>query len=812
MRRVVVVAALAVLAVPAGLARADSRVGGVVRPQGSATLAQPGFTDTLVGSPSTPTSITAMPDGRAIVLEKSGKVRVVQNGVLLAGNALSLSLSPCANGERGLLGFAPDPAFSSNGFVYLYYTHSASAPGGCVNRVSRFTMTGNSISAGSEVVLLDNIGSPAGNHNGGDVAIGNDGYLYVAVGDGGCDPRDDSGCAGSNDAAQDLSLLNGKILRIDRTTGAPAPGNPFSGAGTAVCRTRGNTPTTPATWCREIYAYGLRNPWRFAFDPNTGGTRFYINDVGQNAREEVNLGVVGANYGWPAREGFCANNENSTALNPLCAPPAPGLGYTQPLNDYPHNPSNGGDYITGGAHVPNGAWPSEYDGGYFFADGDPGKLFFKKVGSAMQTFATGMGGVSDIDFVMEPAGWALYYVNASTNEIRKITYGTSPAATSGNLALNLGSPTRVYDSRQLGADSGPLRAGTSRLVNVVAGSGDHVAAIVNLTYVRPLSTGFLSVWQPRTTRPASSNINSQTNLVAANTSVVPIDEGGNILVFTSATANVVVDLLGFFDTTDGTATAGRFNPVEPQRAADTRNSPSPTNLYTRSAVGGDSLINVPILGNYDVPASGVSAVALMVTAIADSGTDPGYVTVYPGGGSVPTSSNVNTGGSGDRRANLVIVPPGADGSVDLRLHVTADVIVDVIGLFTDGTAPDSVVGTYVMIPASRAVDTRTGVGFGRLSAGGTGSLHPSAVPFTAGAITQNIVMVNTGGPGYVTAFPTGLSPMPVVSNGNATAAGQIRSTMSLTVLNTGASGTYFASMATDLVVDVTGYFVAPETF
>lgn len=257
--------------------------------------------------------------------------------------------------------------------------------------------------------------------------------------------RGNSGCAGGNDAAQDRSLLNGKILRIDRFSGAPAPGNPFGGGGTEACATRGNTAATPTTICREIFALGLRNPWRFAFDPNTGGTKFFINDVGQNTREEVNLGVLGANYGWPEREGQCAQGQN-----PLCPPPAAGLGYTQPLTDYPHNPANGGDYITGGAFVPNGAWGSDFDGGYLFADGDPGKIFFRNAAGNTNyntPFVSGVGGITDIEFVMEAAGWALYYVNAATSEVRKVTWATSPAASPGALAYDVvAGPTSVRQS------------------------------------------------------------------------------------------------------------------------------------------------------------------------------------------------------------------------------------------------------------------------------------------------------------------------------------------------------------------------------
>ncbi|MCB0981745.1 MAG: hypothetical protein KDB17_13955, partial [Ilumatobacter sp.] len=112
------------------------------------------------------------------------------------------------------------------------------------------------------------------------------------------------------------------------------------------------------------------------------------------------------------------------------------------------------------------------------------------------------------------------------------------------------------DSRDAGADTGRVRAGTSRLVKLANGQGDHRAALVNLTYIRPQSNGWVVAWQPRTLRPASSNINGQTNQVAANASVVPIDADGNLLLYNSTTAHLVVDVLGFFDI-GATPAAGR---------------------------------------------------------------------------------------------------------------------------------------------------------------------------------------------------------------------------------------------------------------
>jgi glucose/arabinose dehydrogenase len=781
------------------------------RPPLPAATVPSGFTDSLVtSSTSVPVAVTALPDGRALILQKAGSVRVIRNGALVATPAIDLNQggrAVCSNYERGLLGITPDPAFGSNGHLYVYYSRLV-GPGSdqCVNTVSRFTMTGDTIASASELVLLDYISS-LGNHSGGDVAIGNDGFLYVAVGDNGCDPRGDSGCAGGNDAAQDLSLLSGKILRVDRTTGAPAPGNPFSGPGTAVCRTRGNTDLTPTTICREIFASGLRNPWRFAFDPNTGATTFHINDVGQGTREEVNLGVLGANYGWPAREGQCAQGEN-----PPCPPPDGGLGFTEPITDYQHGTGN---YVTGGAFVPNGAWPASFDGGYLFADGNPGSIFFRDAAGDAPNydspFATGGAGISDIEFVMEPGGWALYYVQTGAGSVRKIVYDSAPAASPGNLAFNPVAPSqRVYDTRSAGADSGAVRAGSSRLINVVATQGDHRAALVNITMVRPSATAFVTAWQPRTTKPTASNINAATGQIAANASIVPIDADGNVLLFVSATSHLIVDVLGFFDTTiGGAAQAGRLVPTTPIRAADTREAANgTTNQYTRTTDGLDEVVNVPIEGEWGV-GTDTSAVALIVTGIAALAPARGYVVALPHGGTIPSSSNVNTNGGGEVRSNLVIVPVGADGSVDLRLRTTAHVLVDVVGSFTDGTAPTLTDGTFVPLAPTRVVDTRIALGFNRTTAVGGGYVNPSVVPDDAMAVAQNIVVVRTGGPGFLTAYPTFLA-RPNVSNVNANGPNQTRSAMAITMVGFG-QVQYYTSFATDVVVDVTGYF-NPETF
>jgi glucose/arabinose dehydrogenase len=386
-----------------------------------------GFTDTqLAGSASnplsSPTAIVPLLDtGRALVLEKGGAVRVLgADGTLLDADALTLNV--CTTSEEGLLGAAVDPGFAGNGFVYLYYTRNAgncASSTGRFNRVSRFTMMGDTIDPASEVVLLDNMNIPAGNHNGGDLHVGNDGDLYVSVGDGGTNPR-----GSGPSAAQDLSLLNGKILRITTTGGVPAD-NPFVGAtGATSCAMAGLTAPTTAT-CTEIYDYGLRNPFRFAFDPNTSATRFFINDVGQNTWEEVDRGGSGLNYGWDLREGTC-NKGSST----VC-PPTP-TGFTDPLTVYNH--SSGCSFITAGAFIPNGIWPASYDNGYLFGDGGCGKMFLLTSAGTVDyanPFAQTSGVIVDMAFLTQGGQTALYYLTNSTSQIHRITFApiTSPNIT-----------------------------------------------------------------------------------------------------------------------------------------------------------------------------------------------------------------------------------------------------------------------------------------------------------------------------------------------------------------------------------------------
>ncbi len=390
-----------------------------------------GFEDSLVASIPSPTALAFTPDGRLLVTGQGGALRLIdETGVLRAGSALDLSAAICTNSERGLLGVAVDPAFSTNHFLYLYYTfnkfgicekNTARSP---VNRVSRFTLSSSGVvDRASELVLIDNIPSPNGNHNGGDLQFGPDSYLYISVGDGGCDYAGDSGCAGANDASRDQHVLLGKLLRITRD-GAIPPGNPFAGLGTARCSVTGRT--TVGQKCQETYAWGFRNPFRFAFDSAPGASRLFVNDVGQDAWEEVDLVIAGADYGWNAREGRCANG---STIDCGAAP----AGMTNPVYTYGH--SSGCAAITGGAFVPPGVWPAAYQGAYLFGDYVCGTVFtLNRAPDGSYTRSTFDAGVSSaVAMIFGPYGntQALFYTTyANGGQIRRVAYAgnRTPAA------------------------------------------------------------------------------------------------------------------------------------------------------------------------------------------------------------------------------------------------------------------------------------------------------------------------------------------------------------------------------------------------
>ena len=279
------------------------------------------------------TDLQADGSGRLFVLEKNGRIRIIQNGQLSPNAFLDITDRVKDSGnEQGILGLAFHPDFSQNGYFYVNYTGQ-----GGDTFLSRFQANGDKAESSTEVNLL-HIKQPFPNHNGGSLAFGPDGYLYAGLGDGGSanDPLGNG---------QNTKTLLGKILRLDVNNGTPyaiPADNPFGS---------------------EVWAYGLRNPWRISFDRSTGD--FYIGDVGQDIWEEIDYLPAGSpggtNFGWNYFE----------ASHHFAGQPSAKDHFTYPVAEYNHN--DGGCSIIGG-YFYRGTMP-EWDGIYIYGDYCSGKVW-----------------------------------------------------------------------------------------------------------------------------------------------------------------------------------------------------------------------------------------------------------------------------------------------------------------------------------------------------------------------------------------------------------------------------------------------------
>jgi glucose/arabinose dehydrogenase len=281
--------------------------------------------------------------GRLFVIEQAGVIWIIQDGarrpdpfIDLRDRVTDLRVE---YDERGLLGLAFHPRFEDNGYFYVNYTDKN---GDTV--IARFSLSADpargDLASEARLIFVD---QPYSNHNGGWLDFGPDGYLYIGLGDGG-----NAGDPENN--AQNPNTLLGKLLRIDVDGDQPyaiPPDNPFANGGGAP----------------EIWALGLRNPWRCAFDRATGD--LYIGDVGQGEWEEIDFlpwgAPVGVNFGWDFREG----------LHPYEGIPPEGMTFTDPIAEYPHNP----DYSVSGGYVYRGVNLPDWQGVYFYGDFVSGRLW-----------------------------------------------------------------------------------------------------------------------------------------------------------------------------------------------------------------------------------------------------------------------------------------------------------------------------------------------------------------------------------------------------------------------------------------------------
>ncbi|MBC7922733.1 MAG: PQQ-dependent sugar dehydrogenase [Ferruginibacter sp.] len=341
---------------------------------------------------------------RVFVASQSGTIRVVNPGLANASAKVFLDLTGrlLYGGERGLLGLAFHPDYARNGYFYLNYNRKGpnDETQTVISRWKASAPDPDAADPNSEVILLT-FDHPDQNHKGGKIAFGNDGYLYIASGDGG-------GGGDPLNNAQNRTLLLGKILRIDVNQAANGlsyaipPGNPYAG------NTQGFRP--------EIYAYGLRNPWKMSVDRETGNV--WAGDVGQEAREEIDLIQKGGNYGWRLMEG-------KACYNPVSCDPA---GLVLPVWDYAQD---NGRSITGG-FVYRGKNLPGLRGKYIYGDfisGHVWALTYVPGGVSTNEFLFNFGWASLASFG-EDANRELYLLNFSTGKIGQLVDPTTPVVQS----------------------------------------------------------------------------------------------------------------------------------------------------------------------------------------------------------------------------------------------------------------------------------------------------------------------------------------------------------------------------------------------
>jgi uncharacterized repeat protein (TIGR03806 family) len=387
----------------------------------------------------TPMHLVEIPDGsgRLCVVERAGNIRVFpKNNPVSHSTFLSIP-DVAQTSEQGCLSMAFDPDYATNGIFYVYYVWNSPGPGPGVSRIARFTNddpADNAVDFATEEIILA-VQQPDTNHNGGMVAIGPDGMLYWALGDGG-------GANGQYGTSQDTTTLLSKMIRID-VHSPPDPGlayhipsdNPFFDGGPDGAATR-----------KEIWAYGFRNPFRWSFDRQTG--QIFMADVGQQIYEEVNVIEKGGNYGWNRMEGFhCFNPADNNNPPPNCDM----TGLTLPIAEYNHDISDvirSGNFkasITG-AYVYYGSDVPELHGMYIYADHEFGGVFglryhehdlegpfvlIERDNTNSSTSSSGLAGVG------QDADGEVYFLNVINNNVYVLRPVTPPA--------NDSFPTRLSD-------------------------------------------------------------------------------------------------------------------------------------------------------------------------------------------------------------------------------------------------------------------------------------------------------------------------------------------------------------------------------
>lgn len=450
-----------------------------------------------------PTHITNAGDGsqRLFVVEQEGLIRIVKNKTRLSKPFLDISDRVSCCGERGLLSVAFPPGYANKGYFYVNYTNN---DGNTVIARYRVTSDPDVANPNSETIILT-IDQPFANHNGGQIAFGPDGFLYIGMGDGGAagDPQDNG---------QRPDTLLGKLLRIDVEAGtspyAVPPTNPFF---------------QNRTYRREVWAFGLRNPWRLSFDRQTGD--LYIGDVGQGQYEEIDVQLRsspgGENYGWRIMEG------NHCYASPTC----PQSGLTLPVVEYDHSQ---GCSVTGGV-VYRGQQFSRLQGIYFYGDYCSGIVWALKISSSAPQSKRLLDTSYNISTFGEDEAGEAYLADLSDGVLYLITDANSPS----------GADLRVTVSDT----PDPVAVNTNLTYSlVVTNSGPAAAAGVKLSTTLPAGVTFVSATASQGSCSGTSTVTCQLTALANGVTATV-----TIVVMPTATGGVSLTATTSSDETDPTS-------------------------------------------------------------------------------------------------------------------------------------------------------------------------------------------------------------------------------------------------------------------
>lgn len=351
-----------------------------------------------------PTAMVLTPDGRVLIAQQGGELRIWHPATGLQA-AAAHDFDVDSQGERGFIGIEIDPAFANNRRVYAHISRAGPSIGGSIRRVT-LNAAGTAVDAASETEIFY-IGdySSATNHNGGAMHFGADGKLYISVGEN-----------ATTSHAQSLANLFGKILRINADGSIPTD-NPTSLMGVAGSPTGQN---------RAIWALGLRNPFTFAIQPGTG--RMFINDVGAGTWEEVNEGAAGRNFGWPTTEGPFSASEFPSFSHPLVY-----YHHSNPDVGRPASPDFTGFAVAGGAfyNPATASFPASHLGDYFFGDLRGWVKRFDPSANTVDAFAGGLGPV--VDLRVDPSGHLLILDRSGT--LRRISFCRADFNASGDVSV-----------------------------------------------------------------------------------------------------------------------------------------------------------------------------------------------------------------------------------------------------------------------------------------------------------------------------------------------------------------------------------------